>query len=92
MIDWRDSSTYKEIFEEGREQGHEQGLERGLEQGLHQGKEELLGLMLNQRFSTLPTDMTARLDKLTTDQLNEQGIAMFGFNSLADLEAWLNAR
>jgi hypothetical protein len=63
--------------------------EKGMERGLQKGKEELLSLMIEQRFSTLPAAITAGLDRLTSEQLNELGKALLGFNSLADLEEWL---
>jgi hypothetical protein len=62
---------------------------KGLEQGLHQGKEEILALLLEQRFSTLPDGITERLDRLTSEQFNELAKALFGFASLEDLDAWL---
>jgi flagellar biosynthesis/type III secretory pathway protein FliH len=66
-----------------------EGLHEGMQRGLHQGKEEVLAIMLEQRFSTLPAAITARLDELTSDQLNALAAAIFQFNSLADLEDWL---
>jgi hypothetical protein len=62
---------------------------KGLEQGLHQGKEELLALLLEQRFSTLPAGITEHLDRLTSEQLNDLGKALAGFTSLEDLDTWL---
>jgi hypothetical protein len=37
----------------------------------------------------LPAAITARLDELTSDQLNALAAALFQFNSLVDLEDWL---
>jgi hypothetical protein len=63
---------------------------KGLEQGLHQGKEAMLALILEQRFSTLPENITVRLDELESHQLDELGKAVFDLTGLADLEEWLS--
>lgn len=65
------------------------GIEKGIEQGLHQGREEMLALILEQRFSTLPDHITERLDQLTSEQMNALGKALLNFGSLDDLEEWL---
>ena len=41
------------------------GIDKDLEQGRQEGKEELLSLQLEQRFSTLPTNITKELDQLS---------------------------
>jgi predicted transposase YdaD len=69
----KESSTYQTILEEGKAEG----------------KEEMLELLLQQRFSTLPTDITTRLDNLTADQMNDLAIALLSLTSLTDLERWL---
>ena len=81
-----------ELISSWEQRGIDKGLEQGLEQGLHQGKEQLLELQLQHRFSTLPSELTDRLDKLTSDQLDELAKAIFSFESLADLEQWLSQR
>jgi len=73
----------------GIEQGIEQGIEKGIARGEHQGKESLLAMQLERRFSTLPADFGERLDRLSNDQLNELGTALFDFESLAELDSWL---
>ena len=84
--------TTMELISSWERKGLEQGLEQGLNQGLHQGKEQLLELQLQHRFSTLPSGLTDRLDRLTTTQLDELAKAIFTFESLADLEQWLSSR
>jgi len=68
------------------------GIEKGIQQGIHKGKEDLLTIQLEQRLSTLPENITARLDQLTSEQLDDLGKVLFGFASLADLEQWLSQR
>jgi flagellar biosynthesis/type III secretory pathway protein FliH len=77
-------------LEQGIEKGLEQGLEQGRSQGQHEGKEELMTLLLEQRFSTLPASITGRLDRLSSEQFNELGKALGYISSLADLEDWLS--
>ncbi len=73
----QESSLYRAILAEGEAKGKAEG------------KEELLTRQLQRRFSTLPAGITASLDKLTSEELNELGDELFDFTSLADLEAWL---
>lgn len=69
---------------------HLKGREEGREEGMHEGKEALLGLQLQRRFSTLPQEITEKLDKLTSEQLDQLGLELFELGSLADLESWLS--
>jgi predicted transposase YdaD len=70
-------------------EGEARGEARGKVEGKAEGKEEIIEILLKQRFSTLPAGITARLDGLTTDQMNELAAALLSFSSLADLEKWL---
>jgi len=61
-------------------------------EGRHEGKEELLKLLLERRFGTLPETISKRMDRLTAEQLNDFGkSSMFDLDSLSDLERWLDA-
>ena len=80
--------TTMEIISSIRKEGRQEGRQ----EGLHQGKEELLTLQLQRRFSTLPSTTTKKLDKLTSEQLNELGMELLNFKSLAELEEWLARR
>jgi hypothetical protein len=73
-------------------EGWKLGRQEGRQEGVHEGKEELLAAMLEQRFSTLPDNITGRLDHLSSEQLTELGKALFDFASFSDLEAWLAQR
>ena len=61
-------------------------------EGIHQGKETLVARMIRRRFDSVAPETLARLDPLSADQLDELGVALFDFNSLADLENWLERR
>ena len=74
------------------ERGIHLGRQEGEQEGRQKGKEELLSFLLQKRFSTLPPDITVRLDRLTPEQMNELGLALFQFTSLSELENWLSSR
>jgi hypothetical protein len=85
MPEWvLDSSIVKEAMAEGEA--------RGKAEGKAEGKEEIIEILLKQRFSTLPAGTTARLDALTTDQMNDLAAALLSFSTLADLDKWLATR
>ena len=84
------SRPRREGREEGRVEGREEGREEGRVEGRQEGKEEMLSLILEERFSTLPDDFTRRLDRLTSEELDELGKTLLRFTSLADLERWLD--
>ncbi|MGO8669978.1 MAG: DUF4351 domain-containing protein [Capsulimonadaceae bacterium] len=44
-------------------------------------KVELLSLMLQHRFSTMPTAVTEQLDRLSPEQMDELGVALLDFRS-----------
>jgi predicted transposase YdaD len=56
-----------------------------------EGKLEMLSMLLNHRFGSLPNNMTEQLASLSIEQLETLGTAMFDFRSLADLAAWLES-
>ncbi|MGO8673891.1 MAG: DUF4351 domain-containing protein [Capsulimonadaceae bacterium] len=77
-------------IERGIEQGIEQGIERGIEQGVLRGQQRVLHRLLARHIGELPPSVAARVDTLTSDQLEELSEAMFDLNSYADVEAWLS--
>lgn len=66
-------------------------LEYAKEEGREEGREEVLSMLLRKRFSTLPESITARLDRLTSDQWTQLADAIFNFGSMDDLAAWLDS-
>jgi len=74
---------------QGLQIGLKEGRQEGLQQGLLEGKEDLVARLIRRRFGTVPTTVAKRLDKLTADQLNELGEALFDFSSLVDVKHWL---
>ena len=64
--------------------------QRGIERGIDQGKGELIALLVQDRFGTVPADMAAQFSQLTSEQFNDLGRALLRFDTLADLERWLS--
>ena len=54
-----------------------------------QGKEELVVRLIRRRFGSVSDSTTAHLDKLSAEQLDELGEALFDFSSPSDLDQWL---
>ncbi|MBD2676531.1 MULTISPECIES: DUF4351 domain-containing protein [Nostoc] len=65
-----------------------QGLEQGLEQGEKKGELKLLMRQLNRRLGEISPQMKARIENLSTFELENLGEALLDFSSVADLEAW----
>ncbi len=68
---------------------HRQGREEGLQQGL---QEEALRLVLRQLtvvLGKLSPDLTATIEGLSKEQLEELAEALLSFKGREDLETWL---
>ena len=61
----------------------------GIAKGITQGKETLVARLLRRRLGAVPEDMTARLDQLSPEQLDDLGEALLDFGTVADLEQWM---
>ena len=65
---------------------------KGIEKGRQEGKEKLVVRLITKRFGSVPSQVTERLDQMTSEQLDELGEALLDFTSLADLNTWLAQR
>ena len=59
-------------------------------EGIHTGKETLVARQIKKRFGSLTPEITARLNTLSSDGLDDLGEAIFDFSNLEDLESWLS--
>ena len=59
-------------------------------EGIHDGKETLIARLMEKRLGVVPPEMTARLNTLSSDDLDDLGVAILDFSTLADLESWLS--
>jgi predicted transposase YdaD len=91
-ITLKETRVYREIKEEGREEGREEGLEQGLEQGRQEEAVNFVTRLLRKRFGELPQEVRSVILGLPLLMLEELGEALLDFTSVADLQAWLEAR
>ena len=84
----------KQGWDEGRKEGLQAGIQEGkkegIQTGIQVGKEELIVRQLNRRFGSVSAQVTERLNRLSSEQLNDLGEALVDFKTSADLESWLS--
>ena len=87
-ITLKETRVYREIKEEGREEGREEGLE----QGRQEEAVNFVTRQLRKRLGELPQEVGSVILGLSLPMLEDLGEALLDFSSLADLQAWLEAR
>ncbi|NOT62056.1 MAG: DUF4351 domain-containing protein [Acidobacteria bacterium] len=82
-------------YEESNKMPYLARFERvALQQGLEEGLERMRGLTLKQleaKVGTLADRVQRQLNKLSTEQVEQLGVALLNFHSKADLTDWLKA-
>ena len=78
-ITLKETRVYREIKEEGREEGELR-------------ERSLILRLLQRRVGELPQQVRERVENLCLEQLENLGEALLDFTSVADLQAWLEAR
>jgi hypothetical protein len=78
-----------EIMTSWHREGRQEGISQGIIQGITQGKETLVLRLLRRRFGVVSADITAQLDRLSPEHLDDLGEALLDFGTAADLEQWL---
>ena len=63
--------------------------QKGISQGLHEGKEGLVARQLRRRFGAVSEALAGQLARLSSEQLDDLGEALFDFADVADVERWL---
>ena len=74
----------------GIEIGRQEGKQEGIREGKQEGKEELVALQVQRLFGPAPREVSERINRLSSEQLNDLGKALFDFKTSAELEAWLS--
>jgi predicted transposase/invertase (TIGR01784 family) len=91
----QETQVYQEAKAEGEQIGEQRGLELGEQRGREQGRREeavaLLFLQFTHKFGTLPASATNRIEQLSLEQLQTLSVAWLDFQSLADLDTWLQS-
>ena len=75
--------------QEGVQQGVQQGLQQGLEQGRIQ-EANLVIRLLQRRLNEIPDNLQKTIRSLPVERLEELGVALLDFETLVDLDNWLN--
>ncbi|MEG4351146.1 Rpn family recombination-promoting nuclease/putative transposase [Microcoleus sp. LAD1_D3] len=89
-ITLEETRFYREAKEEGIEQGIEQGIVQGREQeGRALILRQLNRRLLNRRVGTLPESITTRIADLSIEQIETLAEELLDFQSIEDLEVWL---
>ena len=63
----------------------------GVEEGRETERLEILFMQLKSKFGELPFKAETTMRTLTTDRLQSLSIALLGFKTIKDLEAWFKA-
>ncbi|HLK61226.1 MAG TPA: DUF4351 domain-containing protein [Chthonomonadaceae bacterium] len=58
-------------------------------EGIKIGQKRIVMRQIKKRFGVVPSEIEARLDALTADELDELGESLFDFRSITDVENWL---
>ena len=69
---------------------YEQDQERARQEGRKEGEQRVIIRFLNRRVGEIDSSLIERINGLSIEQLESLGEALLDFNSVADLEAWLN--
>ncbi|AFY60759.1 Rpn family recombination-promoting nuclease/putative transposase [Synechococcus sp. PCC 6312] len=85
----KNSRFYQEITAEALEQGREEGELIGQQRGRQEGEQLLVLRLLSQRFGALPPGLEAEIKSLSLDDLEELALAIFEFQKMDDIGAWL---
>ncbi|MBD2513495.1 Rpn family recombination-promoting nuclease/putative transposase [Nostoc sp. FACHB-973] len=79
----RESPLYQEILQEG--------VQQGIQQGIQQGEVSLALRLLTRRLGTVPSQLQAQIQQLSTSEVEALGEALLDFSTTQDLAAWLQA-
>jgi predicted transposase YdaD len=77
-ITLKETRVYREIKQEGREEGREAEAR------------SLVFRLLTRRVGELSQEVRSRIETLSLEQLENLGEALLDFNSMTDLQTWLD--
>ena len=75
----KETRFYREVSEEARAEGRTEG------------QQTLLLTLLNTKFGSLSLTQQTKIQTLPIDRIQSLSVALFNFNSIEDLNDWLNA-
>ena len=91
---WTELKTYEETQKVPYITSVERiGFERGLKEGRQEGRQEagklLLQRLLVGKFGALPEPLSAAVEALASERIEDLAIALLNFSSINDLDSWL---
>jgi hypothetical protein len=84
-------STFIESTQEEVMQLTTSWMRQGLEQGLSQGKRETIERLMLKKFGAIADPYLAAIEHLGQEELDSLTDVFLDFNTIQDLEEWLNA-
>ncbi|WP_373540111.1 Rpn family recombination-promoting nuclease/putative transposase [Chamaesiphon sp.] len=84
-IELQQTRVYQEAKAEGKVEGKDEEREIGL-----QRERALILRLLNRKLGNLSPQLQAKVSTLSLENVESLGEALFDFNSIVDLEAWLS--
>lgn len=69
---------------------YQRDREQAIQEGNKQGEQRLVIRQLNRRIGEINASLIERVQGLSIEQLENLGVALLDFSSVADLETWLN--
>jgi predicted transposase YdaD len=89
--DLKKTRVYQDAVLEGVQIGEQRGLQIGKQEGL-QRQVAMLMRMLIRKFGKVNPRLKTRISKLSVIQLENLAEAIFDFETVADLNAWLKTQ
>jgi predicted transposase YdaD len=80
------------VYRDAKAEGLVEGRAEGRVEGALQEAQSLILRQLTRRFGELPNALQAQVQQLPLVQLETLGKMLLDFQSLTDLEAWLQAQ
>jgi predicted transposase/invertase (TIGR01784 family) len=81
------------VYQDAKAEGRQEGEQIGEQRGRLEGERELILRQLTRRLQQqLPDTIIAQVQQLSLNQVEALGEALFEFQSLTDLEAWLQSQ
>jgi predicted transposase YdaD len=71
------------VYQEAKQEGIEEGIER---------QRSLILRLLNRQVGKLSKEQKSSIDRLSLDQLEGLNEALLDFDTIADVESWLNEK
>ena len=81
----------REMFIEDQRGAIIKGIQQGIQQGIQEGQQALIMRLLERRVGEIAPEIQSRIRRLSSEELESLGVALFDFTSASDLMAWLQS-